>query len=67
MPVASHTLSWPVNVTSAANGAQVITAVQLTLSTDSVNDAIAAAQQALSGADALVNPQVLNTGTVTYV
>lgn len=65
MPVASHTLSWPVNVTNAASGAQIVTAIQLTLNTDSVNDAITAAQMVLQNADALLTG--LNTGTVTYV
>jgi hypothetical protein len=66
MPVASHTLSWSVNVTNALNGAQTITAIQLTLNTDNKADAISAAQQALSGADALVNASVLNSTSATF-
>lgn len=66
MPVASHTLSWPVNVTSAISGAQIITQIQVTLNTDSEADAIATVLLALGGASQVVNPQTVNTGTVTY-
>jgi hypothetical protein len=66
MPVASHTLSFPVNVTNALSGAQSITAIQVTLNTDSEADAIANVLLALGGASAVVNPQTVNTNTVTY-
>lgn len=66
MPVASHTLSFPVNVTNALSGAQAITAIQVTLNVDSEADAIAQVLLALSGASQVVNPQTVNTSTVTY-
>lgn len=65
MPVASHTLAFPVNVTNAISGAQVITNISVTLNTDSEADAIAAVLLALGGAP-VVNPQTVNTSTVTY-
>jgi hypothetical protein len=67
MPIASHTLTWPVTVTNAASGAQVITQVRVILNTDSEADAIAAVLLALGGADSVVNPNTVNTSTVTYV
>lgn len=66
MPVASHTLTFPVNVTNAVSGAQSITQIQVTLNTDSEADAIANVLLALGGAP-IVNPATVNTGTVTYV
>jgi hypothetical protein len=49
MPVASHTLTFPVNVTSTLSGAQAITQIQVTLNTDSEADAIANVLLALGG------------------
>ena len=66
MAVGSHTLSFPVNVTNALSGAQSITQIQVTLNTDSEADAIANVLLALGGASQVVNPQTVNTNTVTY-
>jgi hypothetical protein len=67
MPVASHTLTWPLTVTNALSGAQSITQIQVTLNTDSEADAIANVLLALGGASQVVNPATVNTNTVTYV
>lgn len=66
MAIGSHTLSWPVNVTSALTGRPAITAIQVTLNTDSEADAIAQVLLALGGAEQVVSPALVNTGTVTY-
>lgn len=65
MPVASHTLSFPVNVTNAASGAQAITAIQFTMNVDSQADAIAQVLLAF-GSYPAISPATVNTNTVTY-
>jgi hypothetical protein len=66
MPVASHTVTFPLNVTNALSGAQAITQIQVTLNTDSEADGIAQVLLALGGAP-VINPATVNTNTVTYV
>ena len=66
MAVGSHTLSFPVNVTNAASGAQTITNISVTLNTDTEANAIANVLLALGGASQVVNPATVNTSTVTY-
>jgi hypothetical protein len=61
MPVASHTMTIPVNVTNALSGAQTITQVVVTLNTDNAADAVANVLLALGGASAVFNPQTVNT------
>lgn len=65
MAVGSHTLSWPLNLTNAL-GQNVITNIQVTLNTDSEADAIAAVLLAMSGAEQVCSPNLVNTNTVTY-
>lgn len=64
MPVASHTLTIPINVTNTLSGAQAITQVEFTMNVDSEADAIAQVLLAFNGP--VLNVDTVNTGTVTY-
>ena len=66
MAVASHTLTFPLNV-SGLDGSQCITQIQVTLNTDNAADAVLAVLQLLGDASRVINPATVNTVSATFV